>query len=278
MLKSRTINKNIKSISNNDDSFMNSKSYESELIFTFNSPINDNDVFLDKHNVTKSVRDSNALSYSIPTNTFIKRERNYKNDGDAQSQDTIEIGSLNSNMTQEIPSTLMMNVNDPPSYENVVESKSSSLPKYKHIIKDNPSSKLNTNTLKMHEILESERYLTMPSRNSVSLKDSFDFRLTSKSKGNLHSKESFLNNADNYSSSSDEEYLATSKSHKEKKAIQKKDILLEKQNNSQDWLVTQFLIDEYSVHGRAYENKRKNSVHGFGMLQEDMFDSSSDEE
>lgn len=257
---------------------MNSKSYESELIFTFNSPINDNDVFLDKHNVTKSVRDSNALSYSIPTNTFIKRERNYKNDGDAQSQDTIEIGSLNSNMTQEIPSTLMMNVNDPPSYENVVESKSSSLPKYKHIIKDNPSSKLNTNTLKMHEILESERYLTMPSRNSVSLKDSFDFRLTSKSKGNLHSKESFLNNADNYSSSSDEEYLATSKSHKEKKAIQKKDILLEKQNNSQDWLVTQFLIDEYSVHGRAYENKRKNSVHGFGMLQEDMFDSSSDEE
>lgn len=278
MFKSRTINKNIKSISNNEDNFINSKSYESDLIFTFNSPINDNDVFFDKHNLTKLPRDSAALSYSIPTNTFIKRERNYNIDADAQSQETIEIGSFSSNMTQEIPSTLMMNVNDPPAYENVIESKASSLPKYKHIIKDNPSSKLNTNTLKMHEILESERYLTTPSRNSMSLKDSFDFRLLSKSKDNGPNKESFMNNADIYSSSSDEEYLSTSKNTKEKKAKQVNNMLLKKQNNNQDWLVTQFLIDEYSVHGRAYENKRRKSAHGFGMLQEDMFDSSSDEE
>ncbi|CAI8491992.1 unnamed protein product [Hanseniaspora opuntiae] len=123
MFKSRTINKNIKSISNNEDNFINSKSYESDLIFTFNSPINDNDVFFNKHNLTKLPRDSAALSYSIPTNTFIKRERNYNIDADAQSQGTIEIGSFSSNMTQEIPSTLMMNVNDPPAYENVIESK-----------------------------------------------------------------------------------------------------------------------------------------------------------
>lgn len=278
MFKARTINKNIKSISNNEDNFINSKSYESDLIFTFNSPINDNDVFFDKHNLTKLSRDSNALSYSIPTNTFIKRERNHNIDADAQSEETIEIGSFNSNMTQEIPSTLMMNVNDPPAYENVTESKASSLPKYKHIIKDNPSSKLNTNTLKMHEILESERYLAMPSRHSMSLKDSFDFRLVSKAKDNGHNQESYMNNADNYSSSSDEEFLTTSKNNKEQKVKQVDNMLLKKQNNSQDWLVTQFLIDEYSVHGRAYENKRKKSIHGFGMLQEDMFDSSSDEE
>ncbi|KAL6930910.1 hypothetical protein ACO0R3_004034 [Hanseniaspora guilliermondii] len=273
MFKSRTTNKNIKSIFHNEDDCMNSKSYDSELIFTFNSPIKKNP-FLDKQNATSHLKDFNSLNYFTTDDILIKTTNNYNNDADNQSQETIEIGSFNSNMTQEIPSTLMMNVKDPPPYENVIKS---SLPKYKHIIKENPSSKLETNTLKMHEILECEKYLTMPSRNSISLKDSLSCTLLSRLKGNAYNKESIMNNADNYSSSSDEEYL-TSKDKKFKQVDDLNSIILEKQNNNQDWLVTQFLIDEYSVHGRAYENKRRKSDHGFGMLEEDMFDSSSDEE
>lgn len=45
---------------------------------------------------------------------------------------------------------------------------------------------------------------------------------------------------------------------------------------SEQWLLTQFLIDEYSVHGRNYVKEGSND--SLRRLREDMFESSSDEE
>lgn len=45
---------------------------------------------------------------------------------------------------------------------------------------------------------------------------------------------------------------------------------------SEQWLLTQFLIDEYSVHGRNYIKEGSND--NLRRLREDMFESSSDEE
>lgn len=304
-----------KTLSSAEDDFLHSKSYESELMFTFNTPINNRGSHFDKKsplavNSNEGTNKSRGLSYSVSTTAFendifTKRSNNriisseLCNDleeqddlkSDTQSQNTLEIGSFKSDMTQEIPSVLMMNVNNtqPPSYESVVYSQQPKsneqrlpLPEYNHIVKKNPSSKLETNTFKINEILEREKYLSMPTRKSISLKESFDLSLLSKKSNSLQERsKSIIDEVDDYSSSSDGEYLPiSSKKNKENsmKFNKKQPLVQNKEKSKEDWLVTQFLIDEYSVHGRAYENKRKTTDQGFGMLQEDMFESSSDEE
>lgn len=303
--------KHNRSLSSTDDEFIHSRSYESDLMFTFNTPINSRGSFAESKSPyngthTEISNNSHGLSYSMPGNVFesdifTKRSNNKQSrlvqsklrnnieehisDSD-QSQETLEIGSFKSDMTQEIPSTLMMNVNNnqPPSYDSVVfshndpQKQSFKLPQYKQVVKENPSSKLETNTYKMNEILEHERLLSMPNRNSISLKDTFDLSLMSKNNQTMEERpKNIISEADDYSSSSDGEYIFPTNKKSNKNTMKNKVVHTAPKGND-DWLVTQFLIDEYSVHGRAYESKRRNTDHGLGRLQEDMFESSSDEE
>ncbi|XBW35193.1 hypothetical protein QEN19_000756 [Hanseniaspora menglaensis] len=55
----------------------------------------------------------------------------------------------------------------------------------------------------------------------------------------------------------------------------------EAKKTNDEWLLTQFLVDNYSVHGRNYTCDKSNNIQssdGFRRLSEDMFESSSDEE